>query len=144
MKERLQKTEKKAEELKNFDIHKSDEKKADKKAQQFDDEQELITQPVSTVGRTETQIMQMYQKGDISKNEYDRAIEIREDRKEEVRESDRQFTEDSAKVNTKMEQVKQDTSEIEELYDSDASRTIEAATRAEILSSLQDFAIRDN
>ena len=68
MKETLKKAEKKAKELKNFDIHKADEKKADKKAQQFDDEQELITQPVSTVGRTETQIKQMYQKGDISKN----------------------------------------------------------------------------
>lgn len=144
LKETLQKAEKKAEQLKNFDIHKSDDKKADQRAQQFDDEQELITQPVSTVGRTETQIKQMYAQGDISKNEYDRAIEIREDRKEDIRENGRQFSEDSAEVNTKKEQVNQDAIEMEELFAPDASQTIEAATRAEILSTLQDFAIKDS
>ncbi len=99
-----------------------------------------VERPISTMGRTSSQLQQMYREGDISKNDLDRALERREEQISALRESEEAFTEKTVGLDRLSKQQKADAKELEKLYAFDSSETIDASTRAEILRDLENKA----
>ena len=101
----------------------------------------LVDIPVSTMGRTESELQQLFLKGEISRNEMDRAIESREDMKDSMKAMDEKFSRESTVVIRMTEKQKNDENVIQQIYSPNASDTLDAATRAGVLESLEDMSI---
>jgi len=102
------------------------------------DEQEgRVRLKPSTVGRTEAQLRQMYLDGEITKYELDRAMEIKEDRKEAAQVDEKQFFKEAYRLSSVSERTNRDEIEIKKLYGPYSADTPNLNARVEILNNLE-------
>lgn len=106
-----------------------------------DDADESSYSPAITsyTGYTDTQLEQMYLKGDISKFDYDQEMEAREAQREETDNNSQTMNEQVMGTINGMERVSQDAEQIKLAFGSDSAETPDPMTRIEIMSTLQDL-----
>jgi hypothetical protein len=119
----------------------ADEKEAAEERRASMEKESLVDIPVSTFARTESELQQLFLKGEISRDEMDRAIEAKEEIKDSRRDAEEKFSRESTVVIKMSQKQKNDETEIRQIYSPDASETIDAATRAGIMESLEDMSI---
>lgn len=90
-------------------------------------------------GYTDTQLEQMYLKGEISKYNYDQEIDARKAQREELQNDNNDTSKEMMSTVTGMERVSQDSKQLQEAFSDDSAATPDAAKRVEIMSALQDF-----
>ena len=91
----------------------------------------------SFAGYTEAQLKQMYLKGDISKNSYDKEIDRREDLKEDQDSQSKAVIALEQKSLSQAYSTAQTALELKELGNEDSAQIPEALTRAQILNALE-------
>jgi len=106
-------------------------------SQKEEKQETVIDIPVSTMGRTVSELEQMFMRGDISRNEMDQAIGRQEQRREEFLQQEDRFTTETAGVVGLMVKQKNDAIEIKEIFGENGSDVIDAAARTEIMEALQ-------
>ncbi|MCR5627149.1 MAG: hypothetical protein K6F99_07515 [Lachnospiraceae bacterium] len=88
-------------------------------------------------GYTNTQLHQLYLKGDISKQQYDSEVAAREERTEELQEENSELAEKGATLVRASQTNEQDEIQLENIFSEDANDNIEARDRAETIMTLQ-------
>lgn len=104
-----------------------------------DDTDNTKTNITSYNGYTDTQLEQMYLKGEISKYDYDQEMDAREAEREDQQDNNEDASKQVMATVNGMERVSQDASQIKQAFAEDTVTTPDAAQRVEILSTLQDF-----
>ena len=99
------------------------------------------TQITSYAGYTDSQLEQMYLKGEISKNDYDKEIASREAREEALKDEDEETSELAGKIAGTENKEKEDAIELKKVFSEDASDTFTAAQRADTIDTLQNMAL---
>ncbi|MBQ7565010.1 MAG: hypothetical protein IJT16_13610 [Lachnospiraceae bacterium] len=99
------------------------------------------TQITSYAGYTDSQLEQMYLKGEISKNDYDKEIEAREAREEALKGEDEETSELAGKLAGSENKEEQDEIELKKVFSEDASDTLTAKQRADAIDTLQNMAL---
>ena len=94
-------------------------------------------------GYTDAQLEQMYIKGEISRNDYDREMDARKERAEEIQSGNREFNKEMAAEIAAEELTTRQGEEVKTVYSPDSSDTLTAKTRDEILTGLQDFSLNN-
>ncbi len=97
--------------------------------------------PASFNSYTDEQLKQLFLKGDISKQSYDREIEKRESKTAEAQEQNASFQKENAQNVGRLEENARDAVEIKNLESPDSSKEPDAMMRAMILQSLDGNAI---
>lgn len=87
-------------------------------------------------GYTDAQLEQMYLKGDISKNDYDKEMEAREERLETEQEEDSANSERMVRLGAMAEDSERDAMELENAFSPDSSDTISGADRMAVIEAL--------
>ena len=88
---------------------------------------------------TDTQLEQMYLKGEISKYNYDQEMNAREAEREDQQNNNEDTSKQVMATVNGMERVAQDAAQLQQAFAEDTVTTPDAAQRVEILSTLQDF-----
>ncbi|MCR5250446.1 MAG: hypothetical protein K6E50_07570 [Lachnospiraceae bacterium] len=101
-----------------------------------DAEEEEKAQISSFNGYTDAQLKQLYIKGDISKQDYDKEIESRESSKEEQRADEAAFQKESAKGVGKMKENERDAETMRNIESPDSADAPDAMMRAQIMMTL--------
>ena len=104
-----------------------------------DDTDDNVTNITSFNGYTDTQLEQMYLKGEISKYNYDQEMNAREAEREDQQNNNEDTSKQVMATVNGMERVAQDAAQLQQAFAEDTVTTPDAAQRVEILSTLQDF-----
>ncbi|MCR5789275.1 MAG: hypothetical protein K6G83_05230 [Lachnospiraceae bacterium] len=115
---------------------KDEEKTEDFKIQSEDDKGDAKPQITSYAGYTENQLEQMYLKGDLSKQDYDKAVEAKEKQKEAIKEEDSETTKKLSGLVTMEDQQDKDAEELTDIFGPYTSDTFTEKERADILETL--------
>ncbi len=94
-------------------------------------------------GYTDAQLEQMYIKGEISRNDYDREMDARKERAEEIQSGNREFNREMAAEIAAEELTTRQGEEVKTVYSPDSSDVLTAKTRDDILTGLQDFSLNN-
>ncbi|MBR1599094.1 MAG: hypothetical protein IJ661_09315 [Lachnospiraceae bacterium] len=103
------------------------------------DSDDKVTNITSFNGYTDTQLEQMYLKGEISKYNYDQEMNARETEREELQDNNENASKQVMATVNGMERVSQDAAQIKQAFAEDSVTAPDAAQRVEIMSTLQDF-----
>ncbi len=126
--------------------------KAQLKREQREEERENIDttrdntadkQVSSYNGYTNAQLEQLYIKGEISKNDYDREMDARKERAEEIQEGNKEFSREMEVRIAAEELSERQGQEMKAVYSSDSSDTLTPETRDDIITKLQDFSLNN-
>ena len=109
---------------------------SDKNTDKASDQTSKIT---SFKGYTDTQLEQMYLKGEISKYNYDQEIDARKAQREELQNDNADTSKEMMSTVTGMERVTQDSEQLQKAFSDNSAAVPDAAKRVEIMSALQDF-----
>ena len=116
-------------------IRASREQRADEEANPQASAEEIT----SFTGYTDTQLEQMYVKGEISKADYDQEMESREEAEEAISENGRRFSEEMGNNVNRLAQGERTEEAMEAAYAPDASQTLEAADRMKIVQAMEQL-----
>ena len=94
-------------------------------------------QITSFQGYTDQQLQQMYNRGEISKNDYDREMATREQSREERTERTAEFSNEMAENAAGAQQVQQDRTQIETAFGEDSSETVAPEDRVDAMDAVQ-------
>ncbi len=126
--------------------------KAQLKREQREEERENIDttrdntadkQVSSYNGYTNAQLEQLYIKGEISKNDYDREMDARKERAEEIQEGNKEFSREMEVRIAAEELSERQGQEMKAVYSQDSSDTLTPETRDDIITKLQDFSLNN-
>ena len=109
---------------------------AEKKAEEKEEEKEEEKNVTSFNGYTDAQLKQMYLKGDISRQDYDKEIEDRESKKEARGEEEEKFMKEGAQNVGKQKENERDADTIKNIGSEDSSDAPDAMMRAQIMQAL--------
>ncbi|MBR5422265.1 MAG: hypothetical protein IK115_14075 [Lachnospiraceae bacterium] len=115
-----------------------EEQKEKEEKEEEEEEQQQIT---SFAGYTDAQLKQLYVKGDISKQDYDKEIESREEERTQQGEKAEAFQKEEAQNIADMNENERDEQKMKNLGSPDSSDAPDAMMRARILQSLDANAI---
>ncbi|MBE5923794.1 MAG: hypothetical protein E7271_04900 [Lachnospiraceae bacterium] len=91
----------------------------------------------SYAGYTDTQLKQMYLDGEISKYNYDKEMEARDEEKQNITSSNKDFSKEVMNTVSGMEKVSEDAEQIQIAFGNNSNQTPDPSTRVEIMSALQ-------
>lgn len=91
----------------------------------------------SYAGYTDTQLKQMYLDGEISKYNYDKEMESRDEEKQNIASSNKDFSKEVMNTVSGMDKVSEDAEQIQIAFGNNSSQTPDPSTRVEIMSALQ-------
>lgn len=91
----------------------------------------------SYAGYTDTQLKQMYLDGEISKYNYDKEMESRDEEKQNIASSNKDFSKEVMNTVSGMEKVSEDAEQIQIAFGNNSNQTPDPSTRVEIMSALQ-------
>ncbi len=128
-------------EITNIEIKDPDEEEEEDKALKIEEEPVEEKEIQSYAGYTDQQLEQMYLKGEISKQDYDSEMELRESREAEAVEEDEENARLAGKMAATENMGKQDEIELKKVFSEDASDTFKAGDRAEIIDTLENLAL---
>lgn len=90
----------------------------------------------SYTGISNSQLKQMYQKGEISKNDYDKEMEKREEQLESMQQEDEEASKEMAGNVSAGNRVELDAQELKAAFSEDSSQTLDARQRVDIVDTL--------
>lgn len=105
------------------------------------DQESDVPQVSSYAGYSDSQLEQLYLKGDISKFDYDQEMEAREEERKAQQEKDTGFSTDMTEHVQQQEQAEQDAASIQSAFSPDASKVLEATDRVNIVATLQNIGL---
>ena len=129
------------EETPNIEIKQPEPVETEEKVSEIDTESGQGTQINSYAGYTDSQLEQMYLKGEISKNDYDKEIAARKAREEEMKTEDSEDSKLAGKLAGAENKEDEDSIEMKKVFSEDASDTFSAKQRADVIDTLQNMAL---
>ena len=129
----------------NADIEKAaEEKKAERSEKLIEDknagEEESKPEITSFAGYTESQLEQMYLKGDITMQDYNNEISQRQEALEAMEEEDNEFSKEMNAEISQAAQVSRGTEAIENAFDENANDNISAQDRIQFINAAEQMA----
>ncbi len=104
------------------------------------EEKEVETDQINSFnGYTYAQLEKLVSEGRISRDDYEKEMDSRSEKIEELKENGKEFNRTMVKNIAEEEQGERDEKQIRQIFSPDASDTLTAETRADIIESLQDF-----
>ncbi len=114
-------------------ISKADDRKDARKA----DRETEAQKPSSYAGYSDTQLQQLYQKGVISKQDYDKEIENRKESKEQQIEQNNAFAKEGSENVAKQDEAARDAQELKNYDRFDEANPLDITQRADVIANLQ-------
>lgn len=108
-------------------------------ADQTEDKEPYVPEIKSFAGYSDTQLEQMYLKGEISKFDYDQEMDSREEERKVQQEKEMDFSAGMTEQVQKEEQVEQNAVSIQKAFSPEASNTIAPTDRVNIIATLQNL-----
>ena len=108
-----------------------------KRAEEEEEEEEYNQKLASYTGISDQKLEQMYLQGEISRMDYDKEMEAREERREAENNENDQFSNEMTGMAVLEESGKRDLNQIETAFSPEANDNIEAADRMEIIESME-------
>lgn len=94
-------------------------------------------------GYTDEQLEQLYIKGEISKNDYDKEMDARKEREEELEKAGSEFNKEFSAEIAAEEQGQLQAEELKNVFSPDSNDNLTPQTRDDILTKLQDFLLNN-
>jgi len=94
-------------------------------------------------GYTDEQLEQLYIKGEISKNDYDKEMDARKEREEELENASSEFNKEFSAEIAAEEQGQLQAEELKNVFSPDSNDNLTPQTRDDILTKLQDFSLNN-
>jgi hypothetical protein len=119
------------------EIEENTQKADDKKDARKEDRAAEAQKPSTYAGYSDTQLQQLYQKGVISKQDYDKEIENRKEAKQEQIEQNNEFSKEGSENVARKEEAARDNQELKNYERFDEANPLDITQRADVIANLQ-------